>query len=664
MVSQRHSARSGESQRALSRRRMLALTSSAATVGLAGCGSGQSPDDEDVLSTEPEDTTRGDEDTESEESQGSSPVTTEFTIRKPVSWTPGDSNVNPFATQGDWEYWAEYMWWESLVYPNNVGEPMYWLADDIRLEGGGCDVVIELSDQYTWWDGTPVTAQDVYTSEMIRVYQEFGGPGKVDYEWAVAGDYSLRLELDGPANPDIEKSEHFGIVAKSDYFNEWLERFEDAGSEDAVNQVAQDLNEHKVTLADLTEKGLGCGMWQPVQYDPTEVVHEKYADHPRADWTNLETFNWRLVADKQKAIQALQSGEFDLGDKMLTQAQQSDEVEAFSQFSIAGVPKLVLNFNNEHLARRPVRRAIAYLIDHEELVQVLKGSHGQEYKPAENSVAMSSDLADAWLPDGFRDEIIDYGLNSRPEKAAQTLEDAGYSKDGDTWAGPDGNAIEELDYITPPWAIYESIGKYVSPKLKEFGIPNKLIIPSSSNFWKTWTETYDFDMANWFTYASHPAYAFTTSLPRGLGKYEQHMVGSEPPEGCEVNRATPELERETSEMLGHTIRPEFPTKVGTKGLDSETQTLYPIKWNNVMNQSQDESEIRELTEKLVWFHNWQVPHVNLYEETKTYWGKTDTFEFPVPGEADGHPNAEATLPEHTVPAMEFLAKGHVNARTE
>jgi peptide/nickel transport system substrate-binding protein len=649
-----HDSDGMDDQSSISRRQLLALSSGAAMAGLAGCF-GQDPDEPDVSDLTNDGTNSG--------GDGGGKSATTLSIRAPISWTPKNANINPFATQGDIEYWMQYMWWEALTYPNAVGEPIRWLAKDISLEKGGCRVVITLKDDYTWWDGAPVTAKDVWITEMISDYQGFGGPDQTDDSWEVTGKYELVHELPGPANPALEKSSYLSLVSKHDYFKSWLEKFQDASGKKSVDKVARNLNNHEITLKDLTDKGLGCGLWKPVQYDPTQVISEKHQDHPRADWTNLDAFEWVLIADDQKAIQAMQAGRFDMGDKLLRQAESNDKLEIFSEFITTGLPKLTMNFNNKHLARRPVRRAIAHLIDHEELVQVIKAKQGQPYKPHRNVTGMSRMLYDQWLPNSFREKFIDYGVNAQPRKAEQTLTDAGYSKKGDVWVGPDGDSISGIQYLTPPWSIYETIGKYISPKLKNFGIKNKLIIPSSSGFWQTWSETYDFDMCNWFATTSHPAYAFSTASAQGLGMYDKFVkVKEKKSKSCMVDRSVPELEQKRSIKLNHPIRPQYPTKVGAEERNGKGQTLYPIKWNNIMSQTQDESEVQDLTKKLAWFYNWQVPHIGFYNETRSYWGRTDKFSFPQPSKVDNHPSAKATLTEHKTSAMEFLTKGHIDAK--
>ncbi|KTG11467.1 ABC transporter substrate-binding protein [Haloprofundus marisrubri] len=667
MVSNNHDAADESGTAGFTRRQWLAIGSSAAISGIAGCGSGQNPN-ETPVTAEGDGTSSSDSSSTNSDSssQGGDPVTTTMSMRAPVSWTPKNSNINPFATQGDIEYWMEYMWWESPVYPNAVGETMYWVADEINVVDGGCAVEIKLRDDYTWWDGSPVTAQDYYTTKLLQDYKENGGPDQTDDSWELVDDYTVKNILSGPANPSTKKSEYYTPIARHSYFKSWLEKFQDAGNENGIKEVANELNTHKITLQDVVDNDLGAGLWKPTQMDPTQVVHKKYQDHPRADWTNLDTFHWRLISEKQKAIQALRAGQLDYGDKTVNQALQSNSLEEFSNFSIGGMPKLTMNFNNEHLARRPVRRAIAYLVDSEEVVKVIKSSHGIEYGVHEDVIGMSKGLSNQWLDDSFLSNLINYGTKSQPEKAKETLEAAGYSKQGGVWADENGSKIEGLKYLTPPWNIYKTVGKYFSPKLNEFGIDNKLIIPSSSGFWKRWSETFDFDLANWFTYASHPAYAYSCTGARGIGIYRDYVEQSESSSGgsCQVDRSAPTLTRDTSEKLGHKIRPQFPSEVGSMEMSGSGQTLEPIKWNNIMTQTQSREEVVDLTKKLAWFMNWQVPHVGFYDEVKTYWGNTNKFNFPVPGEPGDYPNAERVLPEHKTTAMEFFMKGLISAKTK
>ncbi|UPV76815.1 ABC transporter substrate-binding protein (plasmid) [Halorussus limi] len=661
MVNDNHVTGGDTDGNRVTRRQWLALGGGAALTGLAGC-SGDNPNETDVtMSSKPDETdTTGETDTEQ---SGGSPVTTTLNMRAPVSWQPSKSNVNPFTDTKNTEYWMDYMWSESPVYPNARGEPIYWLADEINLKGGGCEVHIKLSEDYTWWDGTPVTAKDVHTTQLISDYKNYMGPDQTEDSWEVVDKYTVKNVLPGPANPSLKKSQYYSVVAKHDYFKSWLEKYEDASNESAVKQVTKNLQEHRITLNDLTEKGLGCGLWKPTQLSPTKAVHEKYQDHPRADWTNLETFNWHLISEKQKAIQALKTGKLDMGDKTVTQAQSNDRVSIFNRFGTSSIVKLAMNWNNEHLARRPVRRAIAYLLDHDELVKIIKTTQGLKYKSRSTVNGLSSKQAQKWGGKSFQNKLIGYGRKSQPEKAKKVLQDAGYSKKGGVWVGPNGSKVNDLTYLTPPWNIYETIGNYLSPKLDKFGFKNKLIIPSSSGFWKRWTDTHDFDMVNWFSNTSHPGNAFATNSVAGLGKYNEVATVKQPKGKCKVNRTTPELSQPRSKKLNHPIRPKFPKKVGTMGTGGEQQTLYPVKWNDIITQTQSADEVKKYAKKFMWYMNWQVPHIGFYDETRAYWGNTDKFNFPT-GKVDDHPNAKETKSEHFTNAMEFLSKGHISAKTK
>ena len=659
MVNSNHGSSGEPDGSRLTRRQWMALSGSATIAGLAGCA-GDNPNDQDVTMSN---TDGGSDGTDG--GGGGSPVTTELNMRAPVSWQPSSSNINPFTDTKNTEYWMDYMWWESLVYPNANGDPIYWLADEINLKGGGCEVEIKLKDDYTWWDGKPVTAQDVHTAQLISDYKASYGPENTDDSWEVVDKHTLKHTLSGPANPTLQKTAtpYFTTVVKHDYFKSWLEQYEDAGGESAVEKVTKDLTSTTITLNDLVDKGLGCGMWKPKQLSPTNAVHEKYEDHPRADWTNLKTFNWHLISEKQKAIQALNAGQLDMGDKTINQAKQNSKVDVFNRFPTSSIVKLSMNWNNKHLARRPVRRAIAYLLDHDELVQVIKSTQGLNYKPRDTVTGMSTKATNQWAGESFRNKLIGYGRNSEPQKAKKVLKDAGYSKNGKYWADSSGDEVKGLTYLTPPWNIYETIGNYVSPKLKEFGFGNKLIIPSSSGFWKRWTDTHDFDMVNWFSDTSHPANAYSTLSVAGIGKFDEVVDAKEPTKSCKVDRRMPDLTQNRSKKLNQPIRPKYPTKVGQMGNGGAKQTLYPVKWGNIMSQTQSTKEVKEFTRKLMWYTNWQVPHIGFYDETRAYWGNEDKFDFPT-GKVDDHPQAKETKNEHYTNSMEFLMKGHINAKTK
>ncbi len=115
--------------------------------------------------------------------------------------------------------------------------------------------------------------------------------------------------------------------------------------------------------------------------------------------------------------------------------------------------------------------------------------------------------------------------------------------------------------------------------------------------------------------------------------------------------------------MNQPIRPKYPKKVGQMGDGGAKQTLYPVKWDNIMSQTQSTKEVKKLTQKFMWYSNWQVPHIGFYDETRAYWGNENKFDFPT-GKVDDHPQAKETKNEHYTNSMEFLMKGHISAKTK
>lgn len=641
---------------AYSRRRLLSMGSAATAAMVAGCsgGEGEGSPSETPGSTEVEQTV---EDTPTEAS-GGEPVTTELSSHMP-SWKPSDHNVNIYSPPGGGPAFLNYLWWEPTLYRNANGAFCYYTVDEVAMESA-CDVRIKFNDQHTWWDGTPVTARDLYVQHQINQYQQYGDPADAPNQWELVDDYTIKETRSAPINPTIRRSAmvQSPVTTKADFYQKYLERYRDASTEKEVEQVTTDLTELQVSVQQAVDEGLGNGMWIPTDWDPQRVIHKKYSDHPRADWTNLDTWRWELVSGNQKVTQAFKDGVFDMGELNFKLLPKNDNIENIAKFSLPGVPKMSFNFHNKHLARRKVRQAIAYLIDHKELRSVLQSNHGTPYQSHPYIMGMSKRVAENWFDDDYLDSLIDYGATAKIDKAKATMKEAGYTMEGDRWVGPDGDEFSGIRYMTPPWSIYQTIEKYMTSKMEEFGIGTEMLMPNSSNFYKRLNDTYKFDIAHWFHYNTHPAHAFSAGSLRGLDNYRAKAKTVESSGDCSVARKTPELTGQRSDRLNHPIRPEFPSEVGSEG--SSTEKLYPIKWNNVMEQSQSRDEIVELGQKMGWYYNWQVPHIGFYEEVWNYWGNRSEFTF-----RNNHDETDQIKREHLIPNEDaFQMKGHVSAKVE
>ncbi|MFB6194563.1 MAG: ABC transporter substrate-binding protein [Haloplanus sp.] len=668
-------------QSPISRRKMLALTSSAAAAGLAGCG-GDEPQatpmgaGADTTTSSGGDTTTSDDDTpgggnDSTETTDSStpagePVTTEIAHRAAVSWQPGNSNMNPYAQTGNKQYWMDYMWWEGVTYPSDgpfMGKAVKWIVDEVEFQNNGCEILLHFKDNYTWWDGTDVTARDYMTLRKINAYQTYGKPKNWQLDYELVDDYTFKEIHSTPQNPSAQRSGYLTPVhTKHDYWKSWLQKYKDAGSQKKIDRITKNLTEKQISMQELVDKGLGNGFWIPEQWDPTEVVHKKHEGHPRADDTNLKKDHWILMSEKQKAIQAFQDDQFDLGESLLPQVKsgKNSNIEIFQNFPQGGVPKITFNQHNEHLARPHVRQAISYLINHKELRQVIASAHGANYLKHPHDVGMSAPLAKNTMGKNFVNKLIDYGDTARKKKARQRLKAGGYSKQGGVWVGPNGKELKGLKYITPPWPIYQTIAKYVSPKLNEFGIKNNVSMPSGSAFWKNWLNDFDFDIVNWWANASHPASAYSTASAAGIdnfvggvGNIQGIIKDRNTPDSCKVNRNEPTYSAKHSERLKIPVNPKYPKKVGSMEITDGGEKLKPVKWGNILSQTQDPAEIQEYSRKFGWWYDWWRPHVGLYEEKWTYWGDTKHYNMP-----------DGSKPNHYVAFFENLTRGAVNAKTK
>jgi hypothetical protein len=546
---------------------------------------------------------------------------------------------------GFYIHWKPLLW-ASGFWSNYSERPFYLAIEDIQNMHAGCTQEIRLVDGLEWWDGTPVTPETTIMQDRMLRYQTYGPDieGKGDKEYEQIDERTYQISYERPQNLYNLKYPPGGTFwLKPSVYGEFLERYEDATTQEAVDDVTRDLTQDfSISMEKFVEDGIGSGPWRPSDWTQTSMTLEKVNDHPIAPGT-LDTLKIDMVGDRTKRLERYRQGDFDavhFNDAGNVDFEKLEEMSVTNEFSFNATINIHFKFHNKHLRRPGVRRAIAYVLDLGKAETLLE-TNGIPATPVEDQVDLPINTKDTYLSDGFRSKLIKYGVGSKAQQARQAMQSAGYSKQGGRWVGPDGDAIGPLQFLNPTGIKkLEIVAQYVSSALQEFGIPNELRFES----FNTWTEEFREsgegpDMStHWGGSGSGPGYPFDqwvqgdpSTPPPITGP--AHFMRAVPedyevPTGdtCEpVDIEAPPLDRKTDPIFHHPIRPTYPSEIGALDVSGDGQTLYPIKWKWEADQAADQELINERSERFAWYNNWAVPRVTVYSETIQIGGNTRDF---------------------------------------
>ena len=288
----------------------------------------------------------------------------------------------------------------TLIYDNVVNlnadaEVVPDLATDWSRESD-TQYVFNLEEGVTVHNGDDFTAEDVaYTYQWI---QDNENPRK-NYVAAVEDvvvedDYTVRFDLSEPYAPFLYK----------------------------VHAVMWPLSENAVESAgdSYNQNPVGTGPFELTSWESgNKAVLEAYDDYWKDDQPNIDRIEFRILPEASSKVAQLETGTIHLLDRMPAQyASRVESSENARVITTPGVSSGRVDFNTdvEPLGNRKVRRALAFAIDKERIVQTVLQGYGNPGK--------------AILPDSlpqFNDEISDFNHpNGDTETAQQLLEEAGY----------------------------------------------------------------------------------------------------------------------------------------------------------------------------------------------------------------------------------------------
>lgn len=198
----------------VSRRRVLAVSSITGATALAGCfGGDDNQDEEELLNETNEDSARV-YDEVLDDIDYNENYEEEYQEVVPDSANPYDDAFlrNPYHLNGDVDqlFGNEYL----SVYNTETGEFVLRVADDWEVDND-LTTTITLSEDYSWSNGSDITAHDFVTQLKLDGYanlgiEEFVDPAEGFY---ADGDYTLV----------IEPREAFTDLEESFWVNQWAE---------------------------------------------------------------------------------------------------------------------------------------------------------------------------------------------------------------------------------------------------------------------------------------------------------------------------------------------------------------------------------------------------------------------------------------------------------
>lgn len=579
-------------RRSITRRRMMQLAAGSSIAVVAGC-SGNT----------------GDKTTEGGDTGGGSDTTTE---QKPVdiefrtferNWMD-TANLNPFsnsrAAGPAWMLLPSLARYSSVATFNGEKEVKYnqffpMAAKDWQIDGK--EMTITIRDDWQWTSGDPVTSDDL--ALRLRLAKYFGHAiwDHID-EVKKDGDKSVVLSVKGEINPALLEHTLFdtGMQVDTPYkvkgekteFTKAWEALEEATSKEERNKITEKLVGYSWTPAD---NAVLNGPFKATKATKNTLLlsrHDGFYDPVNFTEARMTTMGIGSAGAPQQAVV---SEEIDLGP--MPNASQREMLPEELQYTVRrGVSGVGFGVNYEKpgggtIAKRNVRRAIAYLFDLNQVSQNAGPlSTGVADHPYSNLVN-----AETWIPSDDLGKLETYQKDTA--KAASILESEGFTKESGKWKLPNGDPFT-LEVNTAPWIFYPRLGQTVVQTLQEFGVQASLNSLGSTKFASTlWgSQNYASSLGVWG--GAHPYLAFRTVFGEG-----------------NVWNAPAKL--------------EVPKTIGDPNSSLET---VDVRKKVQKLQTLKGEEAKQTVTELAWAFNQNLPVIPMVTENwgATYW--TDDWEFP------------------------------------
>jgi len=559
----------------LSRRKLLSVAGATGVAALAGCNSTSGDGDGGETASEP---------TDGSQSPDDGPTVYDRTYRNGFPNNPVDLHANSYSTQNFSELAGRLLHDRYVAYSFATDEFQPVALEEMAFDG--TTVTLTLREDLAWDDGTAVTTRDVET--QLELLRKTDGEiwGYLD-DYAIVDDRTVELELVEPTNPKIIKFTLNNMRLDTPH----------AVFGDLLDQPASE-----VQTFQWEENIRASGPWSHANKDRQGWEFQRNPEFYDADNVNFQTFLLEAYGGNSALQQALIAGDAVDGVSSLFVPPQvvdqlADNVVENRMPSKWGYG-IIFNHADEHFGQRPVRQAVAYLLDRQRIVD--NGGRRTKF-PAPVPCGIAPKNQESWLGDAMSN-FETYGVDeSRQEEATQLLEDAGYSKQGGKWKDDSGNTIGG-DYYSPAgWTDWTTMTQTVVSQLNDFGFDFS-ISTKPTNDWFTQYSNGDFAMGSmyWLPGGARSAFPY---FPLRYQLLNTHVSG------------------------GHEY--EADTEYALPAMDGGGEmTINPLEEVNSISQMATDEEARPIVQRCAWHNHVELPMLSIVGTNGQQWLTNDEWEVP------------------------------------
>ena len=609
-----------------SRRKLLATSAGAAALGLAGCSSDAGQDSSAGANGAG---ATGGQANDSSGSSGGSAGSNTFAYA--LGRSPTEVQFNEY-NAANWAGTLGMQMFQRVASGRSDGTIKSNFLEEFSVNGK--KITLKLPEGFKWWNGNDLTGEDYHTKlELNRLQNPKESPVKSN---TLVDDYTIEMEYKEQLTPYLMKAPLAGEFINTPrwVYQEHLENLQDASTQKEREQAFENLSTMQIPAQRIVDDGLGTGPFKLVSFNSSRSLYEKDTNHPYSDRTSIE--NVEIHPDIGSNIKSLVSSNgLDMQpNTLINQNSKSyfpSGLENVFRYNWFRMQKFTFNWKNKHLNKRPVRRAIMNAVDLNPIVQAMRQA-GTVGTTVESQTGIRPSIYSKYLGEGWADQLIDYPVEKDVDSATALMEQAGYSKQNDSWVDGNGDSIS-FSILTQNAPNQVQATKVFNDQLSDFGIQAEISSVDSTDYYQQ-LQSYDDDIY-WIWHVDvalwHPIAYFSNTF--------YGVLAGDPSGGSDRG------------PTGVPFSLDIPQEVGATNLDGGSQTIQPVELMNSLQTATSSEEVQEATRTLCQWFNFDLPGIVFVKEDAGYWGDTQNYSFP---DGSDHPL------DFNVPGLAAINNGWVD----